>query len=548
VVADKANEISQHFPTFTRHGLDHVDTVRAIAQTLSKALNLTAEERFCLDAACLAHDLGMAHTKAQEAYALENRESVRRWHARLSAQFIHNELSKTCFLNREPQRDAVARIVEGHGRWDWDSSFFEDDSGIRIRLLTALLSLADALDIRNARRVPDSIDSAEALLKYPFLSETAKQNPAIARIPALADLSRVHWLRHYYSVQPGVSMKNGGRTALIRLKARIGLQNKDADHPMRDEREPLIKELIQSEVVELLEFEPFKKALETHLTVTLAPSADQWPSFVEAQDDPTRMLFPGELVEAAFAARMVRPRTLRLDRDGYFKTRIEGFIGPSDVQVSISWLPSAVRTDQIAAKPIIKSADQTIRGLAERTWDFVLWPIGPFVSLLRSEALNAPTVVEERLRRMWDITQKIRAGKYRAYYIALDQPLSPQPITATSHVAKFAFYTGLPAMAGDFLGGAVELGTAAQQSAFQTTCEAAARALHITGDRHQLPELLRANADHARAFTVTVQSIQQILAALRRELQGTAVSPELTAFLEAFGTTLRDSLTPGPAR
>ncbi len=537
----KVPEISQQFPMFTSHGLDHLDAVADAARKLSRVIDLTAEERFCLDAACYCHDLGMAHTEAQHSYALETRDGLRRWHAKLSAQYIHHSLPARCFA-QESLRDAVSRIAEGHGRWDWHDSYFDDDNGIRIRLLTALLSLADALDLRSDRRVPSELRTASQLLEHGFLEEDARHLPAVSQHPELRHLSRVHWLRHYYSVQPGLTVDAVGRTASIRLKARIGLRESKPDRPVFDERESLIKELIQAELVELLEFPAFKDAIGGHLSVRLTPAPGIWPSFVESQPDPEKMVFPDALVETVFAARMVRPRSLPLDSSSYFKTRIEGFIGPADVQVSISWLPWFSRTDGSPSAETLRVADTSLRGLAERTWDFVLWPITPFLGLLYAEAVRGEIDdIQQRFNRMWSTTHAIKNGKYKKYYMALDQLLPPQPMTATSHVAKFGLYAGLPATGGDFLGGIVELSSPAQQSAFQTACEAAAKHLGIRGSREDLPRLLKEAANPEAAHAITVRSIQQIVTAFRRELQQVSVDAKLGTFLDGFEQTIHES-------
>jgi hypothetical protein len=378
----------------------------------------------------------MAHTNAQHDYALSNREQLRKWHAKLSAQYIHT-LPHDLFPT-EGLQDAVARIAEAHGRWDWEDAYFNDDDGIRIRLLSALLSLSDALDLRNGRKNPEHLRNAEELMGYRFLSDTPAQNPAIAMNPELCHASRVHWLRHYYAFQPGLTMDRAGRTATIQLKARIGLREPQIDRPVFDEREPLIKEMIQSELVELTEWPKFKQALEGHLTVKLQPVEGAWPSYVECQPDPNKMPFPEPLVEAVYATGLVRPRSLPLNNQGYERTRIEGLIGPSDIQISIAWVPRFLMYagDRTAA-------DDRLMRVAERNWDFVLWPIGPAVAVLTDEALTGHgDIIERRFRQMLDRLALIERGQYKKYYIALEQWLPPQPMTTTRHVARRSHRAG----------------------------------------------------------------------------------------------------------
>jgi hypothetical protein len=531
-VRRREKEIAQQFPTFTHHNMDHFDAVANAAHVLSKKIDLSDEEGFCLTAACYCHDLGMAHTNAQHDYALWNREQLRKWHAKLSAQYVHT-LPHDLFPT-EGLQDAVARISEAHGRWDWEDVYFDDAGGIRIRLLSALLSLSDALDLRNGRKNPEHLRNAEELMEHAFLGDTPAQNPAIAKNPELRHASRVHWLRHYYAFQPGLTMDKAGRTATIQLKARIGLREKQIDKPVFDEREPLIKEMIQSELVELTEWPKFKRALEGHLTVKLQAAEGAWPSYVECQPDTNKMLFPEQLIEAVYATGLVRPRSLPVDAGGYERTRIEGLIGPSDIQVSISWLPRFLMHagDRDAV-------DDRLMRLAERNWDFVLWPIGPAVAVLRDEAMTGHgEIIEKRFRRVLERLTLIRSGQYKKYYIALDQPLPPQPMAATRHVAKFGLYAGL-GQGAPLRGGFIELGSLAQQSGFETACEVAAQLLGVQGPRETLPARLLEIANPEAAFVTTSRSLRSLLTALERGIRDVPIAAHLRAFLDEFAATLQ---------
>ena len=218
-------EIMMQFSNFTRHDMAHFRQVAKNASLLCKPLVLSHEEIFCLLAACYCHDLGMAHTDAQLAYDMQYRDDIRRWHAHYSSIYIHNELPRNCILE-EGLRIVIAKISAGHGRWDWQSEYFEPAYGIRVRLLTAILSLADALDLRGERKNPRDFPGETSLLEYPFLKEQIEHNPAIKKNPALAHLSRVHWLRHYYSLEPSIEVLEDD-TIRITLVARIGMSKKN---------------------------------------------------------------------------------------------------------------------------------------------------------------------------------------------------------------------------------------------------------------------------------------------------------------------------------
>jgi len=122
----KEKEISQKFPNYTLHDMDHfIQVAKNVDKLCLPILDKYLDEKhcFCLLAACLCHDLGMSHFDLlnDERYYKMNQDELRKKHANHSSFYVMDELPKTC-ISDEGLRHAIAKICEGHGYWDWESN------------------------------------------------------------------------------------------------------------------------------------------------------------------------------------------------------------------------------------------------------------------------------------------------------------------------------------------------------------------------------------------------------------------------------------------
>ena len=222
-------------PWFTKHDVSHSkEVIHLLGQILSPLEEtpqmLNEHELFILLASAYLHDIGMQNLKVDDIsidkLTSEEYEFIRKRHAEESHDIILKRLNSTM------QRDdfhlpvieddyvpIIARVSKGHATDFFKESinFFEKypakplNRTVRAELLTALLMIADELDLQNKR-----IDFAE----------TAKIN--------LSDYSAVHWYKHHYV--DSVEVNNGTVDLTLLFPA-------DAD-----KYKNLIKELIEAKL------------------------------------------------------------------------------------------------------------------------------------------------------------------------------------------------------------------------------------------------------------------------------------------------------------
>jgi len=164
---------------FTDHSISHSDRIIEKIQEILKGqpfIDLKDKECFILCAAAYLHDIGMQIPKSKLlAYPdlntlldksnlrrqdLDNQEHlasfVREWHHLFSEYMILNSLiwnDLDLGLGDLHPGDVakIALVAKGHRKVDLFDSEFSPVGGIRLRLLTALLKLADALDCDKKR-------------------------------------------------------------------------------------------------------------------------------------------------------------------------------------------------------------------------------------------------------------------------------------------------------------------------------------------------------------------------------------------------------------
>lgn len=199
IIEEEAKKLWQkgelYHPYYTLHGLVHSHQVIRILEKLIEGLNpddnLNETEVFCLLAAAYFHDVGMlckysndAERAAQKSTMKKKPYSVqdliREEHHIRSGRYIQ-EHAKDLTLDHV-EVGCIRLIVEGHREKTLESDEYEDHvigpESVRVRLLSALLRMADELDI-DYKRAPDT------------LFDILKND--------MPDDSRLQWLKHYYT-------------------------------------------------------------------------------------------------------------------------------------------------------------------------------------------------------------------------------------------------------------------------------------------------------------------------------------------------------------
>ncbi|MGB2841424.1 MAG: hypothetical protein WBC40_02920 [Halobacteriota archaeon] len=199
---------------YTLHGLDHSNSVIQILEKLIGGLNseekLNETEIFCLLSAAYLHDVGMlckysdddknaARKSESKKRPYSVQDLIRDEHHVRSGRYI-KEHRKDLQLDHI-EAECVRLIVEGHRQIKLESDEYNERAigltSVRVRLLSALLRLADELDLL-PERAPGTL--------YDLL----KNN--------MPDYSRIHWLKHYYTsgllIETSESEKGRKRTSI----------------------------------------------------------------------------------------------------------------------------------------------------------------------------------------------------------------------------------------------------------------------------------------------------------------------------------------------
>ena len=163
-----------------------IEKLDAMAESIEPLL--TSQEVFVLLAATYLHDIGMQRRLGEQMTLEEVREN----HHLASKEMIEGSISNPSEfprLNLEPEYvDEVALVAAAHRRLDLTLPEFEDrpkgGGVIRLRLLSAMLRLGDALDLDARRVLMDNL-----------------------KLQSVSTTSRVHWWRCHYV--EGLVIRNG---------------------------------------------------------------------------------------------------------------------------------------------------------------------------------------------------------------------------------------------------------------------------------------------------------------------------------------------------
>lgn len=165
---------------YTYHDIGHAERVMDILYKLQRLIHdrLTCDEVYVLLCAALLHDIGMQDARFLEKQAIKKRyteeeiatakcddqkrdKMIREWHHLIGEERILREPGVVKCIESE-FIDQIARVARGHTREDLDT--YEDEtkagSDMRVRLLAALLRLADELDLDFRRVNLDELDQA----------------------------------------------------------------------------------------------------------------------------------------------------------------------------------------------------------------------------------------------------------------------------------------------------------------------------------------------------------------------------------------------------
>ncbi len=198
---------------YTNHGIEHsLRVIKILGGLLTGYEDLLNEnERFILLAAAYLHDIGMQSPKHAGlqvkggSYTIEDKERVREIHHEVSGKMIRESVSPQSELDlglRGPRckiyAEYIARVAEHHRKLPLeelqDTIIGSDVSQnrVRLKLLAALLRLADALDITCERVNMEVLELRDIPLN-----------------------SKLYWWSHYY-VQ-GISLEGGRITLYFRF-------------------------------------------------------------------------------------------------------------------------------------------------------------------------------------------------------------------------------------------------------------------------------------------------------------------------------------------
>ncbi|MFX0139208.1 MAG: HD domain-containing protein, partial [Candidatus Hodarchaeota archaeon] len=233
-------------PHFTCHDIRHSIAIIEILDDLcedllddTNKLSLNYNEVFCLLASCYLHDTGMIlskdtdEAKVKERRDIENKPYLsigdlrRREHHSRSAEYIF-EHKKTLQLNIH-LATIIGKICKGHRKVDLNDDEFNDviltNEIVRVRLLAALLRLADELDLSYTRIPRDFEEIFNAEKNFEFLSQ-------------------IHFIKHLYTSGIVIGLEQIGNDRIKTINISLRVPNKEYERRMNAIiRGPIVREI-----------------------------------------------------------------------------------------------------------------------------------------------------------------------------------------------------------------------------------------------------------------------------------------------------------------
>ena len=232
-----------HHKYYTLHGMDHSHAIISKLDNLIDGISpnnkLTTAEIFYLLASVYLHDVGMLipYPEDEEKAKTISIQKKKHFTKEDLIRDEHNIRSGKYIIEHEldlkldhVESECVKLICEGHRLVDLTTENYNDklvdDERIRVRLLAALLRFSDELDI-SYKRAPT------------VLLDVFKED--------IPDLSKLNWLKHYYTSGVGISVSefNSIRKIVIEIQTQ---------YPDRERGRKFTEELI---------FKPIENSLRT---------------------------------------------------------------------------------------------------------------------------------------------------------------------------------------------------------------------------------------------------------------------------------------------
>ena len=233
-------------PHFTCHDYRHSEVIIRRLDKLcddlfnpENILSLNYTEIFCLLASAYLHDTGMIHcrdddkirvnelNKRQNETPLTVRDLQRKEHHERSAEYIHGNREK---LDLDSHLSRVIGIIsKGHRKVDlYDNEFKNETLGdhvIRVRLLAALLRLADELDLSHDRITEELYKIFDAEHGFDFFS-------------------KIKFMKHHYTSGITISKEGIGFDKIKIINIYLKIPSKDYERRMK----AIIKGPIEREI------------------------------------------------------------------------------------------------------------------------------------------------------------------------------------------------------------------------------------------------------------------------------------------------------------
>lgn len=429
------------FPTYTLHNKVHCKKVEEILDVFCQFVDdLEPKEAFYLLCSIHLHDIGMSARKFEwEPQKLKGFE-IRKRHPERAYDFIQNKY-RQIYLDEEDIYP-IARICKGHSGADISSKEFEGRGPYRrLRLLTALLRLADELDVSSRRR-PNRAPDPEIIIEDASLDLTPEEEPRVAQNPAFKYLSKVHLLRHYYCIGPILDIK-------LRLREiEITFQMRFAEGEIR---RSIIEDIVFIPIIQSLEEDKLAQILKKEGGFRVEISPYLLCDFVKGLRP-----FPIEFVKTCFLANLIRRLSVSFGPEEYYRcTRPEGayqvshtvpFLCHDDVIISKTIMPARInpfawgKLSNQLRDPERREHDRSSKDSSEKYWDIAIWDISQYVDRLLNVREKGITKEDNILARLdtiiEDILPRTKNGKFKTYFLCgkVDQSITSTPFQLKSTI------------------------------------------------------------------------------------------------------------------
>jgi len=214
--------ITRLHPQLTLHDLRHGEAVACLAAEIGKGARLldahnihalSAEELYYLIAACYLHDVGLAVIHDKEDLAKVDASGkpihyvLRQCHHERSKEYVRKHAEELHLTGAESRilgfLCQAHRMSETLGQSPYKDYPARFGKRTRIPLLAAVLRVADEMDL-DYSRAPEQVRELWDNVGW------------------FDDVSRTHWLKHYYTLASGIeSVQTGGEQLMVRPRVTV---------------------------------------------------------------------------------------------------------------------------------------------------------------------------------------------------------------------------------------------------------------------------------------------------------------------------------------